>query len=218
MLKREAFWQEIEDRLLVLDSIQLNAFVNQFVNQEIQAMKSLEVDSNTLQQQLESITQSKEHYLIFITNELELRHFAETVKEAPHFSFADVNGIKRSLSDYRGKMIYLDVWASWCMPCLAEAPALSQLQQEYAESNLIFMGISLDCVRSDWKNAIDEHDLKGIQLVTDSCWESPFLSQYLITSIPRFFLIDQEGQFIDVDAPRPSSDEIGPLLDKYLHR
>ena len=218
ILKREAFWQQIEDSIIKLDSNQRNESINKYKNQEIEALKSFDLDSNTLAQEIENINMRKEMLLSYIEQELALRYFAKTVKQAPNFTFKDVNGTRRALNDFKGKMLYIDVWASWCKPCIAEAPALEKLQQEYAQSNVIFLGISLDCQAEEWKEAINEHQLKGIQLITDSCWDSPFVSQYLISSIPRFFLIDQEGQFIDVDAPRPSSDEIRPLLDQNLYR
>ena len=113
----------------------------------------------------------------------------------------------------------IDVWATWCKPCLNEIPDLKALLLDYEESNLRFIGISIDQQEDIelWKEKIAEEQLPGTQLIMENGWQSTFKSDYVVSSVPRFILIDEEGKFIDVDAPRPSEgNKLRVLIDEHL--
>jgi thiol-disulfide isomerase/thioredoxin len=130
------------------------------------------------------------------------------------FKYSDIDGNEFSLSSFNGKLIYVDVWATWCGPCVAEIPYLQKLESDYHAKNITFMSISVDEDKEDWKKMVTEKELSGIQLWADG-W-SKITKDYAIFGIPRFMLFDKEGNVISTNAPRPSSDNIRRLLDTNL--
>lgn len=141
-----------------------------------------------------------------------------TGKPSPKFSYQDISGKKVSLDDFKGKLVYIDVWATWCGPCIQEIPALKQLKQDYQGKNVEIISISID-VQKDfdkWKGMIADKQLKGIQLFADNDWKSEFIKAYGIDAIPRFLLIDKNGNILSADAPRPSDKKIRELFDENI--
>ncbi|WP_369048945.1 TlpA family protein disulfide reductase [Tenacibaculum sp. UWU-22] len=120
-----------------------------------------------------------------------------------------------SLEDFKGKYVYIDVWATWCAPCKAEIPFLKEVEKKYHKKNIAFVSISVDTKKTHdkWKKMIVDKDLKGTQLIADNDWDSDFIKNYGINGIPRFILIDPEGKIITADAPRPSDKELIDLFN-----
>ncbi len=136
----------------------------------------------------------------------------------PTFSnYENHDGSTTSLSDLKGKYIYIDVWATWCSPCIAEIPALKKLEKELG-GKMHFVSISIDKVdkHEAWKKMVEEKELKGIQLYADNNWESQFVRDFGINGIPRFILIDPLGNVVKPDAPRPSNPKTKDLLSSLL--
>lgn len=143
---------------------------------------------------------------------------------SPTFNaYENYKGGKTSLSDLKGKYVYIDVWATWCGPCKAEIPALKDLDKAYHGKNIHFVSISIDDDRShggswdnareDWKQFIAEKSLGGIQLFAPNGWQSQFVLDYKINGIPRFILIDPNGNIVTPEAPRPSSPSLITLFN-----
>lgn len=120
-----------------------------------------------------------------------------------------------SLDDLKGKYVYIDVWATWCGPCIAQIPFLKELEKEYHGKNIEFVSLSIDEPKDydKWKTMIIEKELGGIQLLADKAWKSEFIKNYKINGIPRFLLIDPEGKIISPKAPKPSVKELKELFD-----
>ena len=138
--------------------------------------------------------------------------------EAIDFKFRDINGKQVALSDLKGKVVYIDIWATWCGPCKHEIPFLGTLEEEYAKNNeMAFMSVSIDQERDlgKWKDMVKELNLKGIQLFAGD-QKQQITSPYKINSIPRFMLVGKDGKMISADAPRPSSNSIRKVLDAAL--
>lgn len=123
-----------------------------------------------------------------------------------------------SLSDLKGKYVYVDVWATWCGPCKQEIPFLKEIEKEYHDKNIHFVSISIDEQEdhAKWVAMVNEKSLGGIQLFADNDWKSQFVQDYYIKGIPRFLLIDPEGNVVSPDAPRPSSPKLREKLDALL--
>ncbi|GAA3643837.1 hypothetical protein GCM10022397_30920 [Flavivirga jejuensis] len=115
-----------------------------------------------------------------------------------------------SLSDFKGKYVYIDVWATWCGPCLREVPFLQKVEKQYHRKNIEFVSISIDKEkkRDAWRKMVTDKELGGIQLIADKDFNSDFMLAYDITRIPRFILIDPDGNIISKDAPRPSDPDL----------
>lgn len=136
---------------------------------------------------------------------------------SPSFeNFENYNGGTTSLGDLKGKFVYVDVWATWCGPCKAEIPFLKEVEAKYHGKNIEFVSLSVDALKDHdkWKAMVADKELKGIQLFADKSWNSDFVKDYLIKGIPRFILIDTEGNIVSSNAPRPSSPKLINLFNE----
>jgi len=131
-------------------------------------------------------------------------------------NFINYTGGTNSLSDFKGKYIYIDVWATWCGPCLKEVPYLKELEKKYHDKNITFLSISVDQKRDydEWKKMVSDKKMGGIQLFADQSFSSSFFREYNISNIPRFILIDPKGNIISADAPRPSDKKLTALFNE----
>jgi thiol-disulfide isomerase/thioredoxin len=139
---------------------------------------------------------------------------------SPDFNFENFKGGTTSLTDLKGKYVYIDVWATWCGPCRAEIPFLKEVEEKYAGKNISFVSLSIDKVsdREKWSKFIIEKELGGIQLLAEADWKSKFVQDYKINGIPRFILIGPNGEIVNADAPRPSSTSLVELFDDVLSK
>lgn len=130
--------------------------------------------------------------------------------EAPIFKGLTPDSVLHSLADYRGKVVYVDVWATWCGPCRAEFPNSRVLKNEYKdEEDLVFMYVSIDSNKSAWKKYLEnDRDFTGEHLFVEGDWDSEICEAYNIMAIPRYLLIDKDGKIANSNAPRPSSGEV----------
>jgi thiol-disulfide isomerase/thioredoxin len=137
---------------------------------------------------------------------------------APDAEFYDANGQISKISDHKGKVIYIDTWATWCGPCKREIPFLKTLEESYHGKNVEFISVSTDKDVNAWKSYIAKESMSGLQLHQSQEMEKTMSYLYVVNSIPRFILIDEEGKIVSVDAPRPSSgEEIRNLIDRVLN-
>jgi thiol-disulfide isomerase/thioredoxin len=126
---------------------------------------------------------------------------------APDFALTDTSGKTVSLRDLRGKVVYLDFWASWCGPCLAEMPASNELRKQFAGREVAFVYISLDAKPAAWHQALAARQLTGpnsVHLRTDQEFASAVALGYGVQSIPSYWLIGRDGRLVQNGAPRPS--------------
>ena len=130
------------------------------------------------------------------------------------FSYPNISSEMISLSSFRGRLVYVDVWATWCGPCIAEIPSLERLQKDYENMDIVFLSVSVDTDKEAWEKMLTEDQLGGVQLWADG-W-SQITKSYAIFGIPRFMLVDKSGELIAVDAPRPSSNEIRTMIDERI--
>ena len=139
--------------------------------------------------------------------------------ESPKFTFKDISNKVYSLDDFKGKYVFIDVWATWCGPCLKQIPALKELEHIYKDKDIVFVSISVDIsdAYNKWKKMVDEKELGGIQLFADNSFESKFIKAYGISSIPRFIIVDKEGKIYDENADKPSTESLKTTLDSLLN-
>jgi len=141
------------------------------------------------------------------------------VKGMPSPKFVDYEnnaGGTTSLDDFLGKYVYIDVWATWCGPCKEQIPYLEKVAEKYHGKNIEFVSISVDNDKDydNWKAMIKEKQMKGIQLLADKQFKSEFVQKYLINGIPRFILIDPNGNIVESAALRPSNNKLIELFDE----
>ncbi|MDH3322141.1 MAG: TlpA family protein disulfide reductase [Flavobacteriaceae bacterium] len=170
----------------------------------------------------------QEYYDVFMANSTDEAHkkdisekynkLIKLSKGAPSPQFVGYENYKggtTSLTDLKGKYVYVDVWATWCGPCKAEIPSLKEVEKKYHGRNIEFVSMSVDRKKDydKWRKMVEEKELAGIQLFAPNDWKSEFVTDYGIMGIPRFILIDPEGNIINANAPRPSSDQLLETLE-----
>jgi len=130
------------------------------------------------------------------------------------FDFTTLDGKKMKLSDLKGKVVYLDFWASWCGPCKGEMPYAKQVKEHFKDkTDVVFLYVSIDEKEDAWKGAIDAMGITGMHTRT-SGWKGDIAQEYEIQSIPAYFLIDKKGNFAVKKTPRPSqTDEVIKLIE-----
>jgi thiol-disulfide isomerase/thioredoxin len=136
---------------------------------------------------------------------------------SPTFNdYENYKGGTTSLSDLKGKYLYIDIWATWCGPCKKEIPHLKKIEKQYHNKNIEFVSISIDKKPQydAWRTMVKEKELGGVQLFADNDWKSQFIVDYDIKGIPRFILIDPEGKIVNANAPRPSSSKLVEIFNK----
>lgn len=134
---------------------------------------------------------------------------------APEIACLDLKNKEVTLSDFRGKVVYLDIWATWCAPCIAQFPASKSLYQKYSKDEIVFVYLSVDKDRNKWKDFLSKNkDIKGIHLVEKE--NSSIFKAFHLSEIPSYMLLDQEGRIVNAHAPRPSSDKIEEMIDQLI--
>jgi peroxiredoxin len=131
------------------------------------------------------------------------------------FSGRTVDGLEYNLEDFKGRWIYLDVWAMWCAPCYGEFSYFRDLAATYGKDRIVFVGLSVDepDEYERWQKFIDERGLGGLQLFGEQGWQSLIMKNYNIENIPRYILIDPDGKIADADAPWASNWEIRDFFE-----
>lgn len=110
-------------------------------------------------------------------------------------TFIDYNGqnikLKNILENYKGKTIFIDVWASWCRDCIEGLPQLERLQKENKEVVFLFLSLDKDIPR--WKRGIEKHQIKGEHYFMKSGWDGAFGDFLELDWIPRYLVVDKAG-------------------------
>ncbi len=179
---------------------------------------SLLFNCKTEKSEIETIENSVEEGIDSVTNEAD-----QTLVKAIDFNLPSIDGQHKSLADYKGKLIYMDIWATWCGPCRMQFPVMKELHEKYAGENIVILSVSIDPDehRSKWETMVKEQGLKGEQLFAGQA--SGFPENYKVDFIPRFVLISPQGDLLMENAPMPLdfntggiNPELTKIFDLYL--
>jgi len=115
---------------------------------------------------------------------------------APDFSLPNPEGKVIHLSDFRGKYLFLDFWASWCLPCRKENPGFVNIYKQFRNQNFEILGISLDKKKDKWVKAVLSDELEWPQVSDLKYFDSEMVELYNIVNVPTTMLLDPEGKII----------------------
>lgn len=135
------------------------------------------------------------------------------VKPAPDFTLSSVDGQTIRLSDYQGKVVLIDFWATWCPPCRVAIPHLVELQKKYGDQGLVVLGLSLDMNPEDLTQFLSKTETNYPMLEVDEDTREAYGG---VVSIPQTFVVDRKGQirqkFMGYDQ------EIGRKVDDLIKK
>ena len=139
-----------------------------------------------------------------------LQRFYESIQRlkpgsiAPSFTLKDASGKDISLSDLKGKVVYIDFWGVYCGPCIYDIKNYAgKLHEKYKDKNVAFVNICVDVNAKTWKENIEKLHLDGINLLAEGWTNHPVCAAYNVNGIPHYVLIDQEGKIVNNNADHP---------------
>lgn len=135
-------------------------------------------------------------------------------EEAVDFEYPDLEGKMHRLSDYKGKVVVVDVWATWCVPCKKEIPALTSLEKEMEGKDVVFISLSIDTDAEAWEKYVTSNHLSGVQLISYN--RGSIKDDYLTEYVPRFMVFSKDGKTVTTNGPRPSTPQLKELILKQL--
>ncbi len=113
------------------------------------------------------------------------------------FTLTDTAGVVHKLADYKGKVLMIDFWATWCGPCVGELPNVKKIYDTYHSQGFEILGVSLDQSREKLDAFLQQKGITWPQYFDGKGWQNDFSSKYMIQSIPATFLIGRDGVLID---------------------
>ena len=131
----------------------------------------------------------------------------------------DEKGREVYIDQFKGKVVYIDFWASWCGPCRQQFPFSKKLHLSMSKKELekvVFLYISIDDNEENWKRAIEQNGLEGIQGISKGGWSSEVCKFFNITSIPRYMILNKSGRIVEQDAKRPADESLKDDLLKLM--
>jgi len=174
-------------------------------------MNRLSEKLNSSEEEAVASSESKEDMLKEIAKDLKKLED----ENDPSFKMTGLEGDKVKLTAYEGKVVYIDFWASWCGPCIGQMKHAKKLKESLTaeqKEKITFLYISIDNNEKTWKSAIERMDISGEHLLSEGGWQSEAAEEFGLKSIPRYMIMNEKGEIVNFNAPRPSSQEILPAL------
>lgn len=206
--------RELSPSQIVADTLVANYISKFIINGEI----TNERDAATLEKEVDNLIEdeaTKAEYKGIIDKS---RTLFEGCPEID-FEMIDTDGKPHMLSEFKGKAVYIDFWATWCLPCCIQIPSMEKIAAKYAsDKRIVCMSVSFDKNVDSWKSKLAFDKPQWPQYRTDDAGKAISLA-YGFRGIPRFMLFDKEGKIVTVCAPRPSDAEnLTVLIDSVLNK
>ncbi len=173
-----------------------------FLSNSIEKLNSTKKDVNSYFSSFKNQAYKKNLTEAFSEKEKQLM-LLQIGKPAPKFTLFSPNGKVYELDSFKGKVVYIDLWASWCGPCRAEIPSFKKLYSKYKNNDKVtFIGLAVSDGEKEWRKALEEDKPEWLQLYDKNGVVS---RAYVANTIPKYVLIDKYGNVVNFDAPRPSN-------------
>jgi thiol-disulfide isomerase/thioredoxin len=138
-------------------------------------------------------------------------------KPAPHLQGISPEGKVYSLSDFKGKVIFIDLWATWCSPCIAALPHILELEESFKHNKEVIFIFLANNKEDTWKGYLSQHpEFIGFHLRIKQEDSRTLEKSWKLAGIPRYMLIDKEGKIIDAFAKNNSYDKLKGMIEKAL--
>ncbi len=134
---------------------------------------------------------------------------SQSVKKAPDFTLVDLNGKKISISSFKGKVVVLNFWASWCPPCKAEIPDFVKTYEKYKDKGLVIIGVAVSSKENDVKALVKQYSITYPVALDDGNAENAYGP---ITGVPTTFIVDRDGNLL------PGGKKIGMFREGELEK
>jgi len=185
----------------------LQAFISEHPDSYISLLALSELSNPNTGVEISNLTQlytglseslKKTEFGIFLGNQILTISRTAIGAVAPDFTQNDPDGKPVKLSDFRGKYVLIDFWASWCSPCRQENPNLVKAYAQFKNKNFEILGVSLDNPNAEtaWLNAIERDRMTWTQVSDLQGWKNQAALLYGVEGIPQNFLIDPKGVII----------------------
>jgi thiol-disulfide isomerase/thioredoxin len=135
---------------------------------------------------------------------------------APNIALKTKDGKLVNLSDFKGKVVFLDFWASWCGPCMMEMPHAKILQDTFAGKDVVFLYVSIDEDEKAWIKTMESKKMKGVHIRANG-FNDAIVKRYSVNGIPSYYLIGKDGNIINNNPSRPSNPKVYAEIEEALH-
>lgn len=194
-------------------------YLNRYVEKRISSANSLE-KLNIVQKEMRVFIDAMSNPALknniaanFTEKKLQLMQ-VQIGKPAPAFTLPSDRGKVFNLADFKGKVVYIDLWASWCGPCRQEMPAYKKLSDKFKTNQQVaFVSIAVHDGEKEWRNALKEEKPDWLQLYDK---DGTVAQSYIAYAIPKYILIDKEGKMLSFDAPGPGSVKAEQLINEAI--
>jgi thiol-disulfide isomerase/thioredoxin len=144
----------------------------------------------------------------------QLEQMLELKKEPIELKFAAVDGREFDIADYRGKVVLIDFWATWCGPCVAGMPEIIELYKTHHEQGFEIVGISFDSDKEALEKFVSENDMPWVQFFDGKSWDNEYGRQYGINAIPTMWLVGRDGKVVDFSARMNVAEKVKQLVEE----
>lgn len=141
----------------------------------------------------------------------------ESISTYPSFRLLSNKGKWVDIKDFRGKVVYIDFWGSWCKACLLNIPYSKTLKEKFKDKDVVFLYLDFYDTSEKWKSAIEKYKIEGTHLKVEKADEEYFDRVFNISQgFPRYALIDKSGKLVTISAPQPQEQSAYDLIKRHL--
>jgi thiol-disulfide isomerase/thioredoxin len=130
---------------------------------------------------------------------------------------SDISNWEETKEQWKGKIIYVDFWASWCAPCLRAMPYSKELKESLADEDIVFVYLAMNDTEAMWREKATKYQIVENNFLIRNSKSSEFISNYKLNTIPRYMIFDKNGMIIHEDAPGPDAKEALEILKELLN-